>query len=165
MFGNGLRSSVQLDSPSNSAMYCILFFWKIPNFDQLHWLLQMPLFPRWYIISASFSYHWLWIAVCQSMFGIGLQSSCLPDFPSNSALECKLWFLKIPNFEWLYWLLQIRRELIDTWKNLQISNPSNVSQTWDLGSHSLYLNRTTFGIPKKNNQNRPKIDVNIPNST
>ena len=32
--------------------------------------------------------------------------------------------------------------------NLKMSNASNLAQTWDLCSHSLYLNHPTLGIPK-----------------
>ena len=34
-------------------------------------------------------------------------------------------------------------------KNLKILNPFNCAQTWNLGSHSLYLNHTISEIPKK----------------
>ena len=47
------------------------------------------------------------MAVRQSIFGIGLQSPVLRDSPSSFESEYKWWFLKITNFDGLYWLLQM----------------------------------------------------------
>ena len=48
------------------------------------------------------------MAVCQSIFGIGLRSSVRPDSSLSFESECKWWFLEITNIDGLYWLLQAK---------------------------------------------------------
>ena len=53
------------------------------------------------------------MAVCQSIFGIGLQSSVRPDSPLSFESECEWWFLEITNIDRLYWLLQMPFSLVN----------------------------------------------------